>query len=162
MKKRLCLFIVLLLILTGCSKSSEPNSTSITTAEQSASEEVTTEASYDQLMNAAIVDYPEEAFGSIIGLVTGDVNGVFTVSCDINNAGKMAVVAENICKSSLEIGKDFDKYDILISYQDNSGWICTWHSYDCKTGILINTLTNYTEENVTIDRLYEWNNGEAQ
>lgn len=162
MKKKIYLLLGIIL-LTGCGNTVEQPTTQPQT-EQVSSEETTeqTELDYNTLIHAAIVDYPEEALDCITGLEAGDINNSFTVVCEINNAGKMAIVAENICKSSLEIGKDFDKYNILISYQDKSGWVCTWHSYDCKTGIMINTLTNYTEENVTIDRLYEWNNGEAQ
>lgn len=136
MKKYLITLLFILLLLTGCG--SVPEQTT-----KASTEELTTESKI-----------PEEVNQYIDSFVEADLNGTYTVSVDINNAGHMAEVADYVTKAV----DGHDKYDVLISYKDPKGWVCTWHSYDNKTGILINTLTNYTEENVTVDRLYEWNN----
>lgn len=136
MKKYLITLLFILLLLTGCG--SVPEQTT-----KASTEEVTTESKI-----------PEEVNQYIDSFVEADLNGTYTVNVDINNAGHMAEVADYVTKAV----DGHDKYDVLISYTDSKGWVCTWHSYDNKTGILINTLTNYTEENVTVDRLYEWNN----
>lgn len=161
--KKVIICLTFLFILSGCGKTTEPTTEATTEAAAVTTEESTRhEFTYDELMKASMADYPDDAFNNIKECVTVDIDGVFTVSCDIKDAGKMGIVADYITQSVADVGKDFEQYDILITYVDEAGWVCTWHSYDNKTGILINTLSNYTEKDVTVETLYKWNNGEMQ
>lgn len=179
MKKYIIIyFLAMIFILSACGENEETTTKEVSTkaTTEATTIEETTEASvqtnsqkpegseltYEQYMYADATDYPDDVSNNIKALTVANYEGTFTVICEIKDSGLMAKTAEYITQSSATIGKDFDKFDILISYEGATGWICSWHSYDNKTGILINTLTDYKEENVSIDRLYEWNNGDAQ
>lgn len=158
MKKSLLLIILALLLLSGCGSTPE-------VTEETSEETVTEEVADQELTDADYIlnyieDNSSEAYDNIIELSAGEINGKFTVICSIHDVGKMAVVADYVTIAVSEYAGNYENYDVMIEYFDESGWVCTWHSYDNKTGILINTLSNATSENVTVDELYKWNNGE--
>lgn len=154
MKKYAIIIMLLVTMLTGCGNTSKVENMETTTTTESV--ETTTEADLDE-MDKAVSEFPDDVTQYIDSYVSVDLDGTFTVSVDINDAGHMGLVADYITQAVDGLSETYNGYDILISYKADK-WVCTWHSYDNKKGILINTLTNYTEENVTVDRLYEWNN----
>lgn len=156
--KKYGLIILMALLLTGCendkagddfSKLEKITTINTTEATTEAATEMTTEASLDS-------DIPEEISQYINDYTETDFQGTYTIIAEINSAGHMAEVADYVTQKAAET--NYSDFDIMVSYIDPTGWVCTWHSYDAKTGILINTLTDYTELDVTVDRLYEWNN----
>ena len=167
MKRRIVIFLALIFLLTGCGEKEEKATT--TEATYQTTTEIITEATTDErddpdyyknLMFDAYYEYPKDLRDIISGISAYDINGKFTAVIEIIDVGRMGEVAEYITKTINDIAGDFSAYDIMISYSDIKGWVCSWHSYDNKVGILINTLTNYTEENVTVEDLKKWNNGE--
>lgn len=141
-------FITLLsiLLLTGCGKAEK-------TVTTKASTEAITEAITEEVIESNL---PKEIDPYVDEWHETDLDDLYIIDIKINNAGHMADVADVATQRAAQV--NYPDLDILISYTDSDGWVCSWHSYDGKTGILINTLTGYTEENVTVDRLYEWNN----
>ena len=168
MKKRIIFILALILLLTGCGEKEEKAATTTEATYQITTEAITEETTdekdnpdyYKNLMFDAYYEYPKDLRDIISGISAYDVNGKFTAIIEIGDAGRMGEVAEYVTKTIDDIAGDFSSYDVMISYSDIKGWVCSWHSYDNKTGILINTLTNYTEENVTIEDLKKWNSGE--
>lgn len=137
MKKRFILLLSLIFILTGCGNA-EGASTELETVT-----EVTTEATTEtEGMEKYINSYTDV-----------DLDGVYMINVQINDPSHIAEVAEYTTQKAAET--DYKEFDILVSYKDASEWVCNWHSYDNKTGVFINTATGYTEQNVSIDRLYE-------
>ena len=157
MKKFTIVILIAACILSGCGSNSSNTGASPEIEATENVEEVATPSDLSE-MDAAVNDFPEEVSQYINDYISVDLDGTFTVSVEINDAGHMGLVADYITKAVDGLSEKYSGYDILITYKDEAGWVCTWHSYDNQVGILINTLTNYTEQNVTVDRLYEWNN----
>ena len=139
----LCVF----LLLTGCGASESTT-------------EATTSGSELSLLDPYINDYPEEVKQYIELCEALEQGSYVYANVKITNAGHMAEVADYITKSISELPGEHTEYDVTIRYIDEAGWVCTWTSKDNKTGSLVNTLTDYSEDNVTIDDLYKWNNKE--
>ena len=145
MKKLFLMLLCVLLLLTGCGASESTT-------------EATTEGSELSLLDSYINDYPEEVKQYIELCESLEQDSYVYANVKVTEAGHMAEVADYITKSISELPGEHTEYDITVRYTDpDKGWVCTWTSKDNKTGTLINTLTNYTEENVTIDDLYKCN-----
>ena len=165
MKRRFLLssiLIIIMLFVTGCGKEEEKEE-SISTSSQvtnvSEEQEESREKTLDELYADALAETTPEIRSAISGSTVVDVDGKLTAIIEINNGGMMADVAEFTTKTIDQIAPEYTSYDIMIEYDLGKDNVVSWHSYDNKVGILINTLTNYCEENVTIDGLYSWKEG---
>lgn len=165
MKRRfllLSILIISMLFVTGCGKEEEKEE-SISTSSQvtnvSEEQEESREKTLDELYADALAETTPEIRSAISGSTVVDVDGKLTAIIEINNGGMMADVAEFTTKTIDQIAPEYTSYDIMIEYDLGKDNVVSWHSYDNKVGILINTLTNYCEENVTVDGLYSWKEG---
>ena len=154
--------LIIGLSFSGCGKEEEKEE-SISTSSQvtnvSEEQEESKEKTLDELYADALAETTPEIRSAISGSTVVDVNGKLTAIIEINNGGMMADVAEFTTKTIDKIAPGYTSYDIMIEYDLGKDNVVSWHSYDNKVGILINTLTNYYEENVTIDGLYSWKEG---
>lgn len=164
MKKYFLSLMILISVLSfsGCGKEEKgEESTSISSEQIEASDKQgeSKEKSLDELYDEAVSQTSAEVRSAISGSSVLDLDGTINAYIEINNAGMMADVADFTTKTIDQIAPGYSKYDIIIESDLANDKIVTWHSYDNKTGILINTLTDYYEENVTIDGLYSWKEG---
>ena len=154
--------LIIGLSFSGCGKEEKgEESTSILSEQIEASDnqDGSKEKSLDELYDEAVSQTSAEVRSAISGSTVVDVNGKLTAIIEINDGGMMADVAEFTTKTIDQIAPGYTSYDIMIEYDLGKDNVVSWHSYDNKVGILINTLTNYYEENVTIDGLYSWKEG---
>jgi hypothetical protein len=159
MKRRFLLssiLIISMLFVTGCGKEEGKEDTTSTSSQVTeALQEKKTEDEFrqelekaDQKYRDAIADYSIKDYGDTI-----------SASIHASNGGTIAEAAEFSTQFFDSRLSGVNSYMLLVQYDDPAGWTVSWDTSDNKTGFLMNTLTNYTEENVTIDGLYSWKEG---
>lgn len=156
MKKRIVLFLatMMILLMAGCGEKEE-------TTTQATTEAVTEETKksigeiYGEELGKADQKYQDAIKDYTMIELDDQISGTITAS-----SGGMMAEAADFTSSFLDSYENkYSKNYITVKYEDESGYTVTWDSEDGKTGYLMNTLTNYSEDNVTIDGLYSWKEG---
>lgn len=151
MKRRIVIFLALIFLLTGCGEKEEK----ATTTEATTEAKKTINTIFGEKLETADQKYKDAISDYVMVELDDQISGTITAS-----SGGMIAEAADFTSSFLDSYENkYPKNYIIVKYEDASGYYVIWDSEDGKTGYLTNSLTNYSEENVTIEGLYSWKEG---
>ena len=163
MKRRFLLssiLIISMLFVTGCGKEEGKEDTTSTSSQVTeASEESTTEESINDYFGKELEKADQKYKDAIKDYTVTYIDGKIYAYIDTTSGGMIAEAADFSTKVLEPKYQEAVSFALTIHYEDPSGYIVSWDSEDNKTGFLVNTLTNYSESNVTVDGLYSWKEG---
>jgi hypothetical protein len=168
MKKRIIFILAFGMLLTGCGKEKTKETTTTTTealteALTEAPTESTTEAKAEKTANDVFREELEKADQKYKDAIKDYsiiyFNDEISATVNTTSGGMIAEAAEFTTNffDSYEVKPS--SYSIIVKYDDESGYMVSWDSHDNKTGFLMNTLTHYSENDVTVEGLYSWKEG---